>query len=348
MKDELKILKLGDLKPSKQNVFDIEEEGIESMIESIRLVGLLTPLTVISSDEEGTYEIISGERRYTALQRLAKENEKYADVPCLILNNLKKELNGLNKEQELIKQMGIMMANVEVRDINNKIHTYRFKIVKIVKELIESDCDFGKKEAMKIYGEYLKVSPRYRRYYTVTEGTPMQPLVEDGTMSIHTASAIANISDPDEKEKVIDFAKNEIEKRKKEKEKNGEEGAIKQFDKEDFKKFQNELHSDDETDETDEDETAITAEIESTDEDMLEDHDLIRSLLQKKADKKGYSDALNEEPVFIRSEATIVRTKLEKLLTNLQNEGKVNNEDRDEILKMKQLLSSFIENYLFN
>ncbi len=55
-------------------------EHIASLADSIRRYGLLQPLTVRRTAEEGQYELIAGERRLRAVLLLGRE-----EVPCLVL-----------------------------------------------------------------------------------------------------------------------------------------------------------------------------------------------------------------------------------------------------------------------
>ncbi len=84
---EITHLRIEQLMPySKQarTVFDSDE--LESLAETVREHGIRQPLTVLrSQQEEGKYEIISGERRFRAA--------KLADlkiVPCIIIENQEK------------------------------------------------------------------------------------------------------------------------------------------------------------------------------------------------------------------------------------------------------------------
>ncbi len=67
--------------PRKQ----FEDESIISLADSIRLYGILQPLTVRRIDREGqygsTFEIIAGERRYRAAKMIG-----FVNVPCIIIN----------------------------------------------------------------------------------------------------------------------------------------------------------------------------------------------------------------------------------------------------------------------
>ncbi|WP_252235542.1 ParB N-terminal domain-containing protein [Clostridium sp. CH2] len=93
-----KELDIYSLVPSKNNFYGIRE--IEELTESIKENGLMHNL-VVRDIGNGKYEIISGERRYTALKKLG-----YEKVPCQI-----REINDLDAELMLIH------ANLEQREL---------------------------------------------------------------------------------------------------------------------------------------------------------------------------------------------------------------------------------------
>ncbi len=93
-----KELDIDSLVPSKNNFYGIRE--IEELAASIKENGLMHNL-VVRDIGNGTYEIISGERRYTALKKLG-----YEKVPCQI-----REINDLDAELMLIH------ANLEQREL---------------------------------------------------------------------------------------------------------------------------------------------------------------------------------------------------------------------------------------
>ncbi|MBN1074765.1 ParB/RepB/Spo0J family partition protein [Clostridium botulinum] len=93
-----KELDIDSLVPSKNNFYGIRE--IEELAASIKENGLMHNL-VVRDIGGGTYEIISGERRYTALKKLG-----YEKVPCQI-----REINDLDAELMLIH------ANLEQREL---------------------------------------------------------------------------------------------------------------------------------------------------------------------------------------------------------------------------------------
>ena len=75
----IKIDKLIPFKNQSRKYFD--QKSIEELAKTIKKHGIRQPLTILPSDEqEGYYEIVSGERRYRAAKFL-----KFDVVPCIIL-----------------------------------------------------------------------------------------------------------------------------------------------------------------------------------------------------------------------------------------------------------------------
>lgn len=81
---KLPIDKISANKFQPRTVFD--EEKIEELARTIHMHGVIQPIVVRMTDEEGTYEIIAGERRFRAMSSLG-----WAEVPAIIRNLSDKE-----------------------------------------------------------------------------------------------------------------------------------------------------------------------------------------------------------------------------------------------------------------
>lgn len=87
-----------------KNFYEIVD--IESLAEDIKLNGLNHNLVVRKLDND-MYELISGERRYTALSKLVNEgNKEFNLVPCKVI-----ESNDIDSEIILIQ------ANAQSREL---------------------------------------------------------------------------------------------------------------------------------------------------------------------------------------------------------------------------------------
>ncbi len=82
--DKTIILKIDidDIIPNDKNVLSTDD--IDELAESIHKDGLLNPLKVYKN-EDGTYELFGGHRRYLALKKLVDEDEDFdPEVSCIV------------------------------------------------------------------------------------------------------------------------------------------------------------------------------------------------------------------------------------------------------------------------
>ena len=124
-----KELYLKELIPNENNFYGIRE--IDELAESISENGLMHNLVVREKDD-GSYEIISGERRYRALLKLG-----YDKVPC----NIKKNISDLDAEVMLIQ------ANVESRELTA---SEKMQGISRLKAIYEEKKSLGEKVPGKI------------------------------------------------------------------------------------------------------------------------------------------------------------------------------------------------------
>lgn len=188
---EFKEIALEELKPSPFNSFEMND--IDEMKSSIMSAGLLTPLSVIGPDKSGVYEILSGERRYTALRELDKEGQRAVrSVPCYVI--------GDTNMNETEKRLLIMVANITSRG-DASVHSRRFEVVRLLKEL--EDLDPGRYGNVLVSAKkYLKVSDRYSRMYKQIfrcAGDDLKELAESGNIRINDASRLSSL--PEETQK---------------------------------------------------------------------------------------------------------------------------------------------------
>ncbi|MDN7245517.1 nucleoid occlusion protein [Planococcus shenhongbingii] len=114
---KLPIDKISANKFQPRTVFD--EEKIEELARTIHMHGVIQPIVVRTSDEEGNYEIIAGERRFRAMSSLGwKEvpaivrqlSDKETASIALIENLQREELTSIeeaNAYQNLLELQGI-------------------------------------------------------------------------------------------------------------------------------------------------------------------------------------------------------------------------------------------------
>lgn len=146
-------LPLEKLEPSILNNYDVGD--LSDLISSIRYCGLLSPLTVIGPNEDGIYEILSGERRYRAMSQIREDDpEAFSEVPCYVI--------GRSGMDQTIKQLVIEISNLETREFNRDVH--RLQVVSLYKDLADKGT-IDQQEIVKRVQDSLKVSPRYARMY---------------------------------------------------------------------------------------------------------------------------------------------------------------------------------------
>lgn len=187
-KENLTMLPIEQLEPSEFNTYAIED--LDELIGSIKSCGLLTPLSVIGPTKEGMYEILSGERRFTAIDTINKENENFKFVPCYIVGSA--DMDPL--EQKLI----IETANVETRDFDKNERV--FSIIRILKDM-KSDDKYKASNIIKELEQYVGMSERYRRAYVTIFDNGGDDLIEAVSKSNTRVMDAARLALLDEDEK---------------------------------------------------------------------------------------------------------------------------------------------------
>ena len=120
-KTEIKGVDINLLYETPLQSFEMDE--IPELKQSIRLYGLLTPLTVCM-DDGGKCEVLSGNRRYRAIKELRQEKviKGYDEIPCMVLSGLSEAKKGLIVET----------TNIDVRKGYDET-PHRFKIIEYLK-----------------------------------------------------------------------------------------------------------------------------------------------------------------------------------------------------------------------
>ena len=131
--DSVTELSLSKIEPNPnqpRKIFD--QSALEELAESIRLHGVITPITVRHSEKEGYYQIIAGERRWRAA-RLAGLKEipamvleaKESEVMelALIENLQRQDLNPIEEAEGydlLMRQFGLTQEDVAHRVVKSR------------------------------------------------------------------------------------------------------------------------------------------------------------------------------------------------------------------------------------
>lgn len=82
---EVRMIPIADIIPNPKNFYKVDMEALKPLMDSIAMDGLHHyPLVMTHPKQEGKWQLIDGERRYTACRELAKEDEKFSVIPCTV------------------------------------------------------------------------------------------------------------------------------------------------------------------------------------------------------------------------------------------------------------------------
>lgn len=183
---------------NKNNFYEIT--NIDELAEDILLNGLNHNL-VVRPIEGGLYELISGERRYTALKDLVDKGEnKFKKVPCKV-----SDLNDLDSEIVLIQ------ANAQSRELSE---VDKLKQVERLTELYKLKKSKGERvgQIRKKISQDTGLSPaQIGRYSTISKGLikELKEVLEKGNLSIANASEFAVLGEENQR-MILDIIKNEV------------------------------------------------------------------------------------------------------------------------------------------
>lgn len=185
---DLQFLRLSQLVENPLNT-PFEQTDIEDLKESILENGLLHNLVVIYDNDKDKYRIISGERRYHALQSMTSEERNKVipkGVPCKV------EDEHLTEEQEKLK---LFAANIDTREVTV---ARRNEVIRLMNTIIEERRANGEKINLKKYiAEAFNVSERTAGKYVAIQQNLSEDLMkrhEDGEISVDTAEKFALLS----------------------------------------------------------------------------------------------------------------------------------------------------------
>ncbi|ELC8463980.1 ParB N-terminal domain-containing protein [Clostridium perfringens] len=277
-RDNFKVeyIDIDNIKRNEKNFYEIVD--IEELAEDIKLNGLNHNLVVRKLDN-GQFELISGERRYTALCKLVKEgNRTFALVPCKVI-----EVNDTDAEIILIQ------ANAQTRELTE---IEKLKQVQRLKELYKIKKANGEKitgKVREIIANDLKLSPtQVGRYEKINSSLipELKTVLEKGNLTIANASEFANLSEDNQKvileliNSNINLSKNEAIELKNKLKKIEEEKALEYKEREMLIQENYALKN------------KLNSNIEKTNEERKELEGQLRLELEKELENK-YADKLN-------------------------------------------------------
>lgn len=192
--------------PNIKNEYSIE--GIDELKFSIQHNGLKQNLEV-TDNGNGTYSLLSGERRYTALKSLVDEgNEQFRLVPCLITDVSKSssflDENGkeilTNDDKEMLS---ILTTNAEGREYTDADRAFQVReLKKIYSKLANGGVKLPGKMSQLIANQ-LDMSPtQVKRFnFVETHGTDeLKEKISNNEISIRAAESVAHLSPAQQRE----------------------------------------------------------------------------------------------------------------------------------------------------
>lgn len=189
-----------DIERNKKNFYEIV--NVDELAEDIKMNGLNHNLVVRKLDN-GKYELISGERRYTALTQLVEQgNEIFALVPCKVI-----EANDIDSEIILIQ------ANAQTRELTE---IEKLEQVKRLTELYKTKKKNGEKvpgKIREIIANDLKLSStQVGRYERINKNLipELSDILKSGGLTIANASEFASLSEENQKV-ILDIINNKVE-----------------------------------------------------------------------------------------------------------------------------------------
>lgn len=202
---KVEYIDINDIKRNEKNFYEIV--NVDELAEDIKMNGLNHNL-VVRKLENGTYELISGERRYTALNKLVQEgNNLFALVPCKVI-----EANDIDAEIILIQ------ANAQTRELTE---TEKCEQVRRLKELYTTKKANGENIPGRIrdlIANDLKLSPtQVNRYDSINNNLipELKEILKNGNLTIANASEFSTLSEDNQKV-ILDIINSKVELNKKE------------------------------------------------------------------------------------------------------------------------------------
>ena len=185
---KIQYLDINKIHRSEKNFYEIID--IDDLAEDIKINGLNHNL-VVRPCNDGTYELISGERRYTALSKLVLEGHKqFINIPCKVV-----ELNDIDAEIVLIQ------ANAQTRELSE---SEKLKQVNRLQELYKTKKANGEPvgRIRDAIAKDLNLSTtQVGRYERINNSLipELKELLDQGNLSTSNASEFSTLSEESQK-----------------------------------------------------------------------------------------------------------------------------------------------------
>ena len=195
-----------NIERNNKNFYEIV--NVDELAEDIKINGLNHNL-VVRKLHNDKYELISGERRYTAIKQLLEQEEIeqakkdiLSLIPCKVI-----EVNDIDSEIILIQ------ANAQTRELTE---IEKLEQVKRLTELYKTKKKNGEKvpgKIREIIANDLKLSPtQVGRYERINKGLipELKQILENGNLTIANASEFSSLSE-DNQRVILDIINNKVE-----------------------------------------------------------------------------------------------------------------------------------------
>lgn len=197
---KLLTLNIKDLEYSPKNTYDATE-NIEELKASIRIGGLATPLLALKVGDK--YQILSGNRRFTALNQLIEEtgDTVYENVPVYCI-----EQNLSSAEQIYL----IETTNLEQRDKFDR-NQHVMTMIGSLKQMADDPeiPDITDENITKILQKSINSTPRYAQMYMAISKNATEELTDlvvKNEVPVHIAAQVSSY-DKNTQNKVADAIK---------------------------------------------------------------------------------------------------------------------------------------------
>ncbi|MFV0503233.1 MAG: ParB/RepB/Spo0J family partition protein [Lachnospirales bacterium] len=189
--------------PNENNFYSVKE--IEKLKTSIKAIGLKHNLVVSQNKDTNTYTIISGHRRYKAMQELIADGEDIGTIPCKI-----------EDITELEQKLTLILANSTSRELTSFEKMKQVEEMKLLANELRQNTDI-KGKTRDIIAELLHMSTsEVGRYEAISKNLNenIKDELEKENISTNTAYEISKLDKEQQKEvaEVIEKAKEDNKK----------------------------------------------------------------------------------------------------------------------------------------
>lgn len=181
----LRQIPLKDIKLNDKNNFGIRD--IEDLVESLQKYGQLHNAVVRKiEDPEFKYEMISGERRYRAAEKLGWDN-----LACKII-----------AADDVEAEMLLIVANLDTRELNDMEKSQNAqRLAELIQAKRKQGEDFGKKKTREIVAEKMNMAPaQVQKLLKLQNLIPeFKKMVEDKEIGLELANQYAQMTEESQK-----------------------------------------------------------------------------------------------------------------------------------------------------